>query len=153
MVKQTTQTPAQAKRKQLMAQIHIAKNQLGMEEENYRATLQRITGKDSCSEMKTSELVDVVQEMKRLGFKPKSTERSQKKHGKKPSVTQSKEALISKIEAMIADLNLSWDYVHSMANRMFAIERVQWLDVGKLYKLTQALAVYQRKQKVKQFTS
>lgn len=149
MVKQTTQTPAQAKRKQLMAQIHIAKNQLGMEEENYRATLQRITGKDSCSEMKTSELVDVVQEMKRLGFKPKSTERSQKKHGKKPSVTQSKEALISKIEAIIADLNLSWDYVHEMANRMFAIERVQWLDEQKLYKLTQALAVYQRKQKVK----
>lgn len=149
----TTKTPAQEKRKQLIAQIHIAKNQLGMEEENYRATLQRITGKDSCSEMKTSELVDVVKEMKRLGFKPSSTARSAKKHGKKPSVTKSKEALINKIEAMIADLDLSWDYVHDMANRMFAIERVQWLDEQKLYKLTQALAVYQRKQKVKQFTS
>lgn len=153
MVKQTTQTPAQAKRKQLMAQIHIAKNQLNMDDDNYRDVLKRITGKDSCKDLKTYQLVDVVQEMKRLGFKPKSTERSQKKHGKKPSVTKSKEALISKIEAMIADLDLSWDYVHEMANRMFAIERVQWLDEQKLYKLTQALAVYQRKQKVKQFTS
>lgn len=149
----STKTPAQAKRKQLMAQIHIAKNQLNMDDDNYRDVLKHITGKDSCREMKTSELVDVVKEMKRLGFKPSSTDRSVKKHGKKPSVTQSKEALISKIEAMIADLNLSWDYVHGMANRMFAIERVQWLDEQKLYKLTQALAVYQRKQKVKQFTS
>lgn len=142
-----------AKRKQLMAQIHIAKKDLCLDDESYRAILQRVTGQDSCSKMKTAELVDVVKEMKRLGFQVKSSARSQQKHGKKPSVTQSKVALIGKIEAMIADLGLSWDYVHGMAVKMFQIDRVQWLDEQSLYKLTQALAVYQRKQKVKKFTS
>lgn len=146
-------TTAQAKRKQLIAQIHIAKKQLGLDDESYRAILQRVARQESCKDMTITQLVDVIKEMKRLGFKPSSTARSAKKHGKKPSVTQSKEALMSKIEAMIADLNLSWDYVHGMAVKMFQIDRVQWLDDKQLYKLTQALAVYQRKQKVKQFTS
>lgn len=149
----TTKTTAQAKRKQLMAQIHIAKKQLGLDDESYRAILQRVARQESCKDMTTTQLVDVIKEMKRLGFQVKSSARSQQKHGKKPSVTQSKEALMSKIEAMIADLELSWDYVHGMAVKMFQIDRVQWLDDKQLYKLTQALAVYQRKQKLKKFTS
>lgn len=31
--------------------IHIAKNQLGMDDETYRAVLMRVTGKDSCTKM------------------------------------------------------------------------------------------------------
>lgn len=79
----------QAKRKQLMAQIHIAKKDLSLDDESYRSILLRVTGKDSCSKMKTAELVDVIKEMKRLGFKPKSTERSKVNYGKKPNAVQS----------------------------------------------------------------
>lgn len=149
----TTKTTAQVKRKQLMAQIHIAKKDLGLDDESYRSILLRVARQESCKDMTTTQLVDVIKEMKRLGFQVKSSARSQQKHGKKPSVTHSKSSLISKIEAMIADLNLSWDYVHGMAVKMFQIDRVQWLDDKQLYKLTQALAVYQRKQKLKKFTS
>lgn len=142
-----------AKRKQLMAQIHIAKKDLGLDDESYRAILWRVSQKESCADMTVTQLVDVVKEMKRLGFKVQSTARSKANHGKKPNAVQSKQALMNKIEAILADMNLSWAYAHAMARKMFGVDQVHWLDDNHLYKLTQALAVYQRKQKVKQYTS
>ena len=37
-----------------------------------------------------------------------------------------------------------------MAKAMFARERVEWLNADELHKLMQALAVYQRRQRVQQ---
>lgn len=149
----TTKTTAQVKRKQLMAQIHIAKKDLGLDDESYRSILLRVARQESCKEMTTMQLVDVIKEMKRLGFQVKSTARSKASYGKKPNAVQSKQALMNKIEAMLADMNLNWNYAHAMARKMFGVDQVHWLDDDHLYKLTQALAVYQRKQKIKQFTS
>lgn len=53
--------------------IHIAKNQLGMDDETYRAVLMRVTGKDSCAKMMPWEKWKVLEEMKRLGFQKKPT--------------------------------------------------------------------------------
>lgn len=49
--------------------INIAKGQLGLDDDTYRALLVRITGKASLRAMNPSEHRAVIDEMKRLGFK------------------------------------------------------------------------------------
>lgn len=141
----------------LIAKIHIAKKDLALDDATYRDVLERVTGKTSCKEMDLKELKKVMMELKRLGFVPTPTAITQNqtpqnppqttpKWGKKPDGADDKKALIGKIEAMLADLNLNWKYADGMAKRMFGVDKVQWLNQKNLYKLTQALAVHQQKQ-------
>lgn len=55
-----------------IAVINIAKAQLGLDEGDYRALLVRVTGKASLRQMSVRQKIDVVDEMKRLGFRVKS---------------------------------------------------------------------------------
>lgn len=54
-----------------IAIINIAKGQLKMAEDDYRALLLRITGKNSLRAMNERQKIDVLDEMKRLGFRVK----------------------------------------------------------------------------------
>ena len=54
-----------------LAMIHIAKKDLAIEDDSYRALLLRITGKDSTANMDIGERSKVLAEFKRLGWKPK----------------------------------------------------------------------------------
>ncbi|WP_244903126.1 phage protein GemA/Gp16 family protein [Simonsiella muelleri] len=56
------------RRQGLIAKIHVAKTQLALDDDNYRAILQRVTAKSSCAEMNLQELQRVMAEMERLGF-------------------------------------------------------------------------------------
>ncbi|WP_226781854.1 regulatory protein GemA [Oceaniglobus trochenteri] len=49
--------------------INIAKAQLGLEEDDYRAVLTRVTGKASLKLMSSRDKGAVIDELKRLGFK------------------------------------------------------------------------------------
>lgn len=57
--------------KKLIAQIHIGKKQLGLDEDTYRALLEGATGKTSCSDMSSGQLNQVVKAMRDRGFKPR----------------------------------------------------------------------------------
>lgn len=131
-------------RKGLIAKIHIGKSQLQMDNDSYRALLYRTAKKSSCTEMTVIELEAVLKEMKRLGFTPKRAGT-----GRKPSVAKSKTALLSKIEAILADLRLSWSYAEGMAKQMFGREKIEWLNVIETQKLLQALIYHQRRQQAK----
>lgn len=49
--------------------INIAKSQLGMDDDDYRAMLARVTGVRSLRAMSTRQKNDVLTELKRLGFR------------------------------------------------------------------------------------
>jgi len=55
-----------------LAQIHIAKKQLGLDEETYRLMLHNITGKNSTKEMTINERYKVLAHLHKVGFKPKT---------------------------------------------------------------------------------
>ena len=126
----------------LMAKVHIAKKELGLDDDTYRDVLERVTGKRSCKKMLIGELEAVIKDMESRGFTPKAAP----KHGKKPSVVGKRQPLMDKIEAMLADMGLHWNYAHGMAESMFKIKRLQWLNDSQLYKLTQALSVHQQRE-------
>lgn len=55
-------------KKKLIQLIHIAKSQLGMEEELYRDVLESTTGKTSTKQMTLQQLEAVIDRFKALGF-------------------------------------------------------------------------------------
>lgn len=54
----------------MLAKIHIAKRDLGLDDARYRALLMQVTGKDSCKYMTYEELDKVLRVLYGLGFIP-----------------------------------------------------------------------------------
>ncbi|NTT88248.1 gp16 family protein [Tabrizicola fusiformis] len=52
-----------------IAIINIAKAELGLDDDTYRTLLVRVTGKTSLRQMSERQRIDVVEEMKRKGFR------------------------------------------------------------------------------------
>lgn len=61
---------ASADRKSMIAKVHIAKSQLGLEDDDYRAVLVRVTGKRSAADCSLGELDAVLKDLRARGFKP-----------------------------------------------------------------------------------
>lgn len=64
-------------RRLTLAKIHIAKKQLGLDDDVYRDRLQQLTGKRSCSEMAIGELFKVLKNLEQCGFKAKRPSKGQ----------------------------------------------------------------------------
>lgn len=126
-------------KKALMAKIHIAKKQLALDDATYRDVLWRVTGLRSCKDMTIAQLQDVAKDMQNSGFKPKAAN----SHGTKPNVIKRRQALMNKIEAILADMSLHWNYAHGVGEQMFKIKRLQFLNDSQLYKVTQAISAHQ----------
>lgn len=129
-------------RRPLIAKIKIGQQRLGLDDDVYRVLLRRETGKDSCTQMGIKELEAVLAAMKQQGFVPA---RPQK--GRRPGARSSAEPMMRKVEALLADNGLHWNYAHGMAKRMFGVDRVHWLADAHLHKLIAALQIYADRRK------
>lgn len=120
-------------RQRLIAQIHIAKSQLGIADEAYRAMLTRLTGKTSSRELTVWQLRAVITELKAKGFqaKPGRTPR--------PRPAPDRAALMGKIEAFLAEAGRPSGYADGMARNMFKVDRVEWCDADQLHRIVAAL--------------
>jgi len=124
-----------------LAQIHIAKAQLGLTDEDYRAILTRTAGVSSSKELTNRNVGAVLHEFRRLGFQPKAPKRA----GRLPN-TFNKHEQLGKIEAQLADMGLSWEYAGAIAKRQTGIERIDWLRTEAQFKgVIAALEVEQDK--------
>lgn len=119
-----------------LSKIHIAKKDLGLDDETYRALLVRVAGVRSAKDLTPRQAGAVLAEFTRLGWAPAQA----KKHGRNaPKPAPDREKLVGKIKAFLAEAKRSWAYADGMALRMFKVERVEWLDPGQLQKLVAAL--------------
>jgi phage gp16-like protein len=66
-----------------LAKIHVAKKQLALEEDNYRAILVRTTGKSSAATMSEAERGRVLAEFERLGFRAQPARAGRPPHVRK----------------------------------------------------------------------
>ncbi|MGO4558300.1 regulatory protein GemA [Mesorhizobium sp. 2RAF21] len=64
------------------AAIHVAKKQLGLDDDTIRDVYERVTGKRSLRDMSAAEQNNVVQELRRGGFKPASMGSRKRLEGK-----------------------------------------------------------------------
>nr|WP_067289819.1 regulatory protein GemA [Marinobacterium profundum] len=63
--------PQKDNRKAALAQIHIGKKQLALDDDSYRDMLQGLTGLRSCSDMTLAQLYQVITQLQAAGFKAK----------------------------------------------------------------------------------
>lgn len=56
----------------LLAKVHIAKKELALADESYRAILERVTGRASSRDCTERQLEQLLAEFKRLGWVPKT---------------------------------------------------------------------------------
>lgn len=133
--------------KATLSKIHIAKQQLGMDDDIYRGLLARVAGVRSSKELNSRQASAVLNEFERLGWKPKP---GAKTNGKPHNFDQMP-ARITKIEALLADMRLPWAYADALARQMFKVEFVAWVKVPKqLDALIAALHVEQEKRQLLQ---
>ena len=118
-----------------LAKIHIAKKDLAMDDDTYRAMLQAVAGVSSASALTPAGVNAVLAHLKRCGWKPKPAAKA----GKKPIVAAERTALIGKIEALLAEAGRPWSYADAMAQRMFSVDKTGWLRPNQLVRLIAAL--------------
>jgi len=121
-----------------IAKIHIAKAQLNMDDDSYRAFLMRVAGVKSCKQLTPKQLGRVLFELEKLGFKPTQS----KKAGRaRPRLPESRAKILSKIEALLSEAGRPFNYADGMAQQMFKRQRLEWLADSELYKVLQALII------------
>ena len=125
------------KRKLLVRLIHVARRDIGMDEETYRSVLLSITGKASASSLGILQLEQVLAHMKKCGFKVRTNRQLRPLAG---------DAQSKKIRALWLDLhqagavrNASEEALAAFVKRMTGIDALQWLDSGQASQVIEEL--------------
>lgn len=121
-------------RRGLLALVHCARKDLALDEETYRAVLERVAGKASASELGDGELGRVVDHFRSLGWTPKS--------GKAPT----RNGHVRKLWAVWAELCSSGRVrsptraaLKAFVKRMTGVDDPEWLDAGQVNKVIESL--------------
>ena len=120
------------------ALIHVAKAELKLNEVSYRALLSSV-GVASSRELTWWQYHQLLGHFKALGFKFKARKPAWKKNPPK-----NKEALLKKIGALLADMNLPDAYADGIAKRVAKVDKVIFADFKGLRAIVAAL-VYRQK--------
>lgn len=122
-------------KRNLIRIIHTGKSSLGWDDETYRDVLARQTGKRSARDCTTNELEKVVLYIRTQGFAPSS-------RGRRPRVATGRKAMLSKIEALLAEAGRPWGYLDGIVERMLGEKKpIEWLNDDQVRKLMQMLIV------------
>lgn len=129
--------PTDPKRRAMIAKVHIAKSQLGLTDDDYRAVLFRVSGHSSASQMSNAQLQDVIADFERRGFTARAK-------GGKPRPAD--HPMARKARAMWISLhhlgvvaNPSEHALEAFATRQLGCDRLQWANQGQGFKLVEAL--------------
>lgn len=123
----------------LIGKIHVAKKQMALTEDSYRDVLVRITGKSSCKEMTFPQLQAVIEEFKRLGFKPTGGKRAGER--KKADAAQAGmiRALWLDLYHLGANRDPSEEALAAFVKRSCGVPALQWVDTYKADTVIKAL--------------
>lgn len=139
--------PADHRRREL-AQIHIARKDLGMDEDTYRQVLWAIGRVTSSKDLDFAGRQRVIDHMKACGWKPAPP--------KKPRATApawdwvnkaapDRQALLRKIAVMLKAADRQKAYADGVAKRMHGVDRVEFCKPDQLQAIVTALVYDQRR--------
>lgn len=129
-------------RRLMIAKIHVAKKQMALGDDDYRAMLIRVTGCGSSKDCSLSELRAMVEAMKAQGFK--AAKPSTLRMADHPSAKKARALWISLYHLGAID-NPSEQALEAFAKRQMKVERLSWANQSESYKLIEALkAIAQR---------
>lgn len=136
-------------RRAMLAKVHIAKKELGLDDEVYRAVLQRASGRTSAGDCSAGELAEVLDAFKAKGWKPAVAGRAAAPRGvarQHPGARAADHPVAKKARALWISLwrlgvvrDRTDKALEAFARRQLKVERLQWADQGQGYKLIEAL--------------
>lgn len=132
-------------RKKLIAQAHLAANQLGLDEETRRAVQLRVAGARSCSDMDEAALLRLIAHYKRAGarvFVPRERED-----------TAGRTPLVRKIYALSEAAGVPYPaYALGIVRQMqgAAPDRLEWVPAPLLRKVVAAMTYQTRRRAAKE---
>jgi len=147
-------TPPAKIRHQLLAKLHIAFKQIGIDEDTHRAMLERITGgrSDSAADMTIAELEAAVEELTRKGFRPAPPAARQgdwvKINPNSPDAKHKRKLLaqayeMERIGAVKADSTSRW--LRKFIKRQTGRDALQWLDATDCNKVIEGLKFWRQR--------
>ena len=136
--------------KRLLTLVHVGRRELGLDDEDYRALLESVTGARSAKGLKAAQLDAVVTAMKGLGFKVKGNTTGRRSP---PSAAHVQAPEVRKLRAIWITMNNdgllhdgSEDALGSFIRRMTAnanggvgINRAEWLTSIQAERVLEAL--------------
>jgi len=121
----------------LLAKVHIARKDLGLDDEAYRSLMERTTGHRSAADCAVHELARAVAELRRLGWTPTS---KTGKGGKPGKPAKGKAALMGKITALLAEGQRPDAYAEAIARRMYRRDKLDFCTPKELQGVIAALS-------------
>lgn len=137
-------------RRRELAQIHIAKAQLGMDEDTYRAMLWAVGRVKSSAELDYAGRKAVLDHLKARGFKARAPK--EKRPGAWDWVNNAapdRQAMLRKVAVMLKSADREKSYVDGIARQMFGIERVEFCAPDQLHRIVSALVFDARRRERK----
>lgn len=135
-------------RRAMVAKIQIARKELALDEETYRAILIRLTGQSSSTACTAAQLIVVLEELKAKGWKPKvvpggkatapAPARRAAPAADHPAAKKARALWLSLWELGVVR-DPGEHALEAFAQRQLQCERLQWADQGLTYKLIEAL--------------
>lgn len=127
------------RRRSLIGKVHVAKAQLGLDEDTYRGVLLRVTGQTSAASCTEAQLIAAIEDFKRRGFtdQAKAGPRSVKR-ADHPAARKARSLWIS-LHQLGAVRNPSEHALEAFATRQLGTEKLQWANQAQCFKLIEAL--------------
>lgn len=134
-----------------LAAIHVmASKRLRLDRDTYVALLQRVGNVKSSADLDQRGRAKVLDELRRLTGEGQQQMRNAVHLPSEPQNVRDEIAgMVSKVGAILAELDKSWNYAHGTAKRMFKVQRVEWLRADQLHKLVAALSYAQKRDRAK----
>lgn len=146
------------RRRNALAAIHIARQQLALDEDTYRDLVRRVSAQhgpavDSSAKCSDAQRKALLDELRRLGARTPGAKKPAAYPGTPHNFHSSAmPEMITKIEAQLTDMGLSWAYADAIAKRQCGIPRVAWVRKEEQLKgIIAALHVEQRKRGANEF--
>ena len=133
---------SRSRRRAALAKIHIAKKQLAMEDETYRAMLQEVAGGDSAADLDLRGLGKVLDHLAERGAKFYRRSRQ----SKVSSAPREKRRLLWKIYQLLGDRPQK--YAVAILRNQGGPDALEWATPTQLHKVVAALE-YDRMRKAK----
>lgn len=125
-------------RRALLAQVHIARKSLAMEEDDYRAVIEQVTGRKSAKDCTDRELSEVVARFEELGFRPFGRPVKRRAMGTSKTVRKARAMWISlyQLGAIVDGSDVA---LEAFGHRQLGVQRLQWANEREGFKLIEAL--------------
>lgn len=131
-------TPSNPARGALYAKLHIARKELGLDDDSYRAVLVRVGGHYSAKDMSVGQIEAVLKEFRHLGWKPKLATGNRRTPDSAKAYVRKIFAIWNELAPLLASGGTR-EALRAFVERQTGVSAPEFLDAEQATKVTEAL--------------